>query len=213
MIWKFSLRDGGADPGSKAIAEGKLFVTDSYTGYEFCFAKGQTATTLQVGPESTVYGSSVMIQGTVKDLSSANQLYPACVSDESMTPWMEYCNINGVMPTNATGVEVELSVVDSNNNYRVIGTVTTDPYNDGRFSMAWLPEVPGEFTVYANFKGTESYWPSNAAFSFVVDEAPEQAPQPEAPVDNTMLMYGILAAVIVAIVIGLIAVFLVLRKH
>jgi hypothetical protein len=154
-----------------------------------------------------------VIEGTVKDLSSANQLYPACVSDESMTPWMEYCNINGPMPTNATGVEVELSVLDSNNNYRVIGTVTTDPYFDGRYSLSFLPEVPGEYTVYARFAGTESYWPSNdIATTFFVNEAPEQAPQPEAPVDNTMLMYGILAAVIVAIVIGLAALLIVLRK-
>jgi WD40 repeat protein len=214
LIWQFNARDGGADSGSKAIAEGKYFVTDSYTGYEFCFDKGQTALTLQVGPKSTVYGSSVEIEGTVKDLSSANQLHPACVSDASMEEWMEYCNINAEMPTNATGVEVTLSVLDANNNYRDIGTVTTDPYNDGAFHLAWKPEVPGEFTVYAKFAGTESYWPADLAMtSFVVDEAPEQPAQPEAPVDNTMLMYGILAAVIVAIVIGLIAVFLTLRKH
>jgi outer membrane protein assembly factor BamB len=212
VIWKFSLRDGGADSGTKAIAEGKFFVTDSYTGYDFCFGKGKTATTVQVGPKSSVYGSHVVIEGTVKDLSSANQLYPACVSDESMTPWMEYCNINGEMPTNATGVEVTLSVLDSNNNFRDIGTVTTDPYNDGFYTFDWAPDIPGAFTVYARFKGTDSYWPSNAASSFVAHEAP-QTVEPEAPVDNTMLMYGILAAVIVAIVIGLIAVFLTLRKH
>ncbi len=98
VIWKFSLRDGGADPGSKAIAYGKFFVTDSYTGYEFCFDKGRTVTTCEAPQTSAQLGTSVVIRGTVKDLSTANQLYPACVSDESMTPWMEYCNING--PTN-----------------------------------------------------------------------------------------------------------------
>jgi outer membrane protein assembly factor BamB len=211
VIWKFSLRDGGSDPGSKAIAEGKLFITDSYTGYEFCFDKGKTAATLQVGPESTVYGSSVMIKGTVKDLSPA-QPNTACVSDASMTPWMEYLNINGPIPTNATGVEVTLSVLDSNNNYRDIGTVTTDPYNDGFFSVAWTPEVPGKFTVYATFKGTNSYWSSNAATSFVVDEAP-QTVQPAAPVDNTPMFIGSTAAIIAAIAIVGIVVVLMLRKR
>jgi outer membrane protein assembly factor BamB len=211
-IWKFSMRDGGADSGTKAIAEGKLYCIDGYTGYEFCFDKGKTATTLQVGPKSSVYGSDVVIEGTVKDLSSANQLYPACVSDESMTPWMEYCNINGPMPTNTTGVEVTLSVLDSNNNYRDIGTATTDPYNDGFFTFAWKPDIKGGFTVYATFKGTESYWSSNTATSFVVAEAPAPTAAPAAPVDNTPALNGILAAVIVAIVIGLIAIFLTLKK-
>jgi outer membrane protein assembly factor BamB len=212
-IWKFSLRDGGADSGTKAIAEGKLFCIDGYTSYEFCFAKGKTVTTVEAGPKSSTYGEKVVIEGTVKDLSSANQLYPACVSDESMTPWMEYCNINGVMPTNATGVEVELSVLDSNNNYRVIGTVTTDPYFDGRYSLSFLPEVPGEYTVYARFAGTESYWPSNdIATTFFVNEASEQAPQPEAPVDYGTIIYATLGAVIAAVVIGLAALLIVLRK-
>jgi outer membrane protein assembly factor BamB len=207
VIWKFSLRDGAADAGTKAIAEGKLFICDGYTGYELCFDKGRTATTLQVGPKSSVEGSSVIIEGTVKDLSPANVLAPACVSDESMTPWMEYCNINGPIPTNATGVEVTLSVLDSNNNYRDIGTVTTDPYNEGYYNLACTPEVPGKFIVYATFKGTNSYWSSYAVSSFVVDEAPAPVAGPAAPVDYGTVVYGILAAVIVAIVIGLAAVF------
>jgi len=213
VIWKFSLRDGAADAGSKAIAEGKLLICDGYTGYELCFTKGQTATTISAPQTSAALGTSVVIRGTVKDLSSANVLAPACVSDASMTPWMEYCNINGPKPTNATGVEVTLSVLDSNNNYRDIATVTTDPYNDGFYTFAWTPEIPGAFTVYATFKGTDSYWPSNAASSFVVHEAPETPAGPAAPVDYGMAIYGILAAVIVAIVIGLVAVFLTLRKR
>ncbi len=102
-------------------------------------------------------------------------------------------------------------MLDANNNWREIGTVTTDPYNDGLYSLAWTPEIPGAFTVYADFKGTEGYYASNAASSFVVHEAPPTV-QPEAPVDYGNVIYGILAAVVVAIVIGLIAVFLTLSK-
>jgi outer membrane protein assembly factor BamB len=211
-IWKFSARDGACDPGTKAIAEGKYIVNDGYTGYELCFAKGRTATTISAPQASVPLEGAVVIRGTVKDLSPANTLAPACVSDESMTPWMEYCNINGPMPTNTTGVEVTLSVLDSNNNFRDIGTTTTDPYNDGFFTFAWKPDITGGFTVYATFKGSESYYASNAASSFVVNEAPAPVTGPEAPVDYGNAIYGILGAVIVAIVIGLAAVFLVLRK-
>jgi outer membrane protein assembly factor BamB len=211
VIWKYSARDGGQDSGSKAIAEGKFFMTDHYTGYELCFDKGKTATTVTASPKITSEGDTVLIEGTVKDLSPAQPGTP-CVSDASMTPWMEYLNINAAQPRNATGVQVTISVLDSNNNYRDIGTATTDPYHDGFFSFAWTPDIDGPYTVYANFEGTGSYWTSTAPAAFVVEPAQPAPETPTAvPVDNSLL-YGILGAAIAAIVIGLIAILLILRK-
>ena len=92
VIWKFNARDGGCDPGSKAIAEGKLFMTDSYTGYEFCFDKGKTATTVTASPKTSVEKDTVLIEGTIMDLSPAQPNTP-CVSDESMQAWMGYQNL------------------------------------------------------------------------------------------------------------------------
>jgi hypothetical protein len=40
----------------------------------------------------------------------------------------------------------------------------------------WKPDIPGKYTVYASFAGSESYWPSHAETSFGVDEAPEPEP-------------------------------------
>ena len=54
------------------------------------------------------------------------------VSDQSMTDWMEYLYMQQARPTDAKGVPVTLSVVDSNGNYREIGTTTT---SDGFFSF------------------------------------------------------------------------------
>ena len=70
------------------------------------------------------------------------------------------------MPTNFTGVTVVLSVVDSNNNCRQIGTTTTD--ENGAFSYTWTPDLTGNFAVYATFEGTNGYYPSSAESSFNV---------------------------------------------
>ena len=68
-----------------------------------------------------------------------------------------------------------MSVVDSNGNYR-IGTTTS---NDGFFNLNWKPDIEGQYTVYASFVGSESYWPSHAITSFVVDSAaPTASPYP-----------------------------------
>ena len=105
-----------------------------------------------------------------------------------------------------------LSVLDANNNYREIGKTTAN--SDGFFTFNWKPDIEGQYTVYASFAGSESYWPSHAVTSFAVDPAPAPAQTPAypTPVDNTGLLYGILGGVIAAIVIGLGAVFLSIRK-
>ena len=72
-------------------------------------------------------------------------------------------------PTDITGVPITLSVVDSNGNYRDIGTTTSDA--DGFFAFNWKPDIDGQYTVYASFAGSESYWPSHAVTAFAVDLA------------------------------------------
>jgi hypothetical protein len=71
--------------------------------------------------------------------------------------------------TDATGVPITMSVVDSNGNYREIGTTTSNA--DGYFALNWKPDITGQYTVYASFAGSESYWPSHAVTSFAVDPA------------------------------------------
>ena len=63
------------------------------------------------------------------------------VSDASMSSWMEYVYMQKPKPTNATGVPVTLSVIDSNGNYRHIGTTTSDA--SGMFGFTWTPDISG----------------------------------------------------------------------
>jgi hypothetical protein len=99
------------------------------------------------------------------------------VSDESMSPFMEYVYMQQPKPTNTTGVPVTINVIDSNYNFRQIGQTTTDA--NGHYSFAWTPDITGTYTVLASFGGSESYWPSTTETSFIVNSASTTAtPQP-----------------------------------
>ena len=88
-----------------------------------------------------------------------------------MSAWMEYVYMQKPRPMDVTGVEVVLSVLDDNSNFREIGKVTTD--SDGFYTLNWKPDIEGPYTLYASFAGSESYWPSHAVSSFAVDPAPQ----------------------------------------
>jgi hypothetical protein len=205
-----------------AIGDGYLISWNSFDNQIYSFGKGPTDTTVSASPKASVYGSSVLIEGTVMDKSGGTTQdvittrFPdglPAVSDESMETWMEYAYQQQIKPADATGVEVTIDVLDANGNYRNIGAVTTDA--DGFFSFDWQPDIEGKYTVIATFDGSESYYASHATTAFVVDPAPEATPEPtQAPAslaDQYMLPgIGIIVAAIAAVGIAIIA--LMLRK-
>jgi hypothetical protein len=164
----------------------------------------------------------ITITGTVTDLS-AGSLQDAiamnfpnglpCVSDESMTPFMEAVYEQQPMPTNITGITVTLSVIDSNNNCYDIGTTTTDL--SGTYGITWTPTIPGSYILYATFSGTDSYYGSTAQTYFYASEVPqataEPTPTPASPADLYFLPMSI-GTIVAIIVVGLVL-FLMLRKR
>ena len=116
-------------------------------------------------------------------------------------------------PTNATGVDVTISVLDANGNYRDIGTATSD--SDGFFSFNWTPDIEGKYTVYAAFTGSDSYWPSHALTAFNVDEAAPTTAATETQNQSMSDMYFIpaVAGIIVTIAIVGAIIILVLRRR
>ena len=56
--------------------------------------------------------------------------------------------------------EFNQSLLNSNGNYRAIGTTTTTA--SGFFSFNWKPDIAGNYTVTATFAGTQSYYGSSA---------------------------------------------------
>ncbi len=213
---------GWANPGTMALADGVLTYWNNYDHQVYAVGKGPSSTNVYISNDVVPSGSSVMIKGTVMDVSAGTQQqqqaarFPngvPAVSDESQSAWMEYVYMQKPRPTNATGVDVTLSVVDANGNYRDIGTATADA--DGFFNYNWMPDIDGTYTVYASFEGTESYWPSHAVTAFNIDPAPT-TPQPtETPasmVDQyfTTAIGGIIAAIVV---VGALLAVLMLRKR
>jgi hypothetical protein len=138
-----------------------------------------------------------------------------CVSDASMSQFMEAVYEQQPMPSNITGVTVTLYVLDSNNNYRAIGTTTTNA--EGTFGLTWTPDITGNYTVTAVFGGTGAYYGSSASTVFhagspTATQAPTATPANNLA-SNTTVEYGIVAIAIIIIIIGAVLSMLVTRKH
>ena len=202
-------------------ADGYLTYLNVYDMQIYTLGKGPSAMTVEAPMTAATLGQSVVIRGTVTDIATGTKQdeqaarFPfgvPAVSDASMSDWMQYVYMQKPRPTNTVGVEVTLSVVDANGNYREIGTTTS---NDGTFSLNWKPDITGQYIVYASFAGSESYWPSHAMTYFAVDPtAPTLAPT-EAPIQSNADIYFVPAVIgiIVAIAIGFAITILVLKKH
>jgi hypothetical protein len=183
------------------IADGYAVSLNYYDGRVYCFGLGQSETTVTAAPKVSTLGNSVLIEGKVTD-KAAGANGAAAVSDESMAAWMEYLYMQQPKPTNATGVEVRLDVLDANGNYRTIGTATTDL--SGAFSYAWQPDIPGKYTIYATYVGSKSYGSSSAETALQVDDAATPPPTPIADTTTPMTDTYVLAvgvAIIIAIAI------------
>ena len=185
--------------------------------------KGPSAITVEAPMISNELGKSLVIRGAITDISPGVKQtgltlrFPngvPVVSDESMSEWMRYVYMQFPRPSNATGVEISIDVIDANGNYRNIGKTTSD--SSGDFSYVWKPDIPGKYTVFATFTGSKSFYPSYSQTAFVVDEptAPQPTIQPvmASPPTEMYIAAGV-AAIIAAIAIGFAITILVLRKR
>jgi hypothetical protein len=164
-----------------------------------------------------------VIRGTVTDISAGTKQteqaanFPNGVpvsSDASMREWMGYVYQQQSMPTNFTGVQVTIDVVDSNGNYRNIGTATTD--STGMYSLSWAPNIAGNYTVVATFHGTNGYYPSWSETSFAVQEAAATSTPTEAPLasnTDTYILASTIATIVVLVIIGAILMMMVRKRQ
>jgi len=213
---------GGTGTSTSVLADGALVYYNYYDNQLYCISKGATKTTVSAPNLAAAFGQSVVISGTVTDVSAgASQTEQAmrfpnglpCASDESMAAWMEYVYMDQPRPTNFTGVTVTINVVDSNGNYRTIGTATTD--ENGHYCLVWCPDIPGKYEVTATFAGTKGYYGSSASTAFAVDE-PAATPTPVAtPAPSAADLYfipAIVGVIIAILVVGAVLALLVTKK-
>jgi hypothetical protein len=221
-IYQLTDATGEFGAGSFAIADGYTNFFNSYDSRIYTLGRGPSQTTVTVGPKSSTLGGNVVIEGVVNDVSVGLQTteiqgrfpsgVPVC-ADSSMTDWMGYVYQQLPQPADFTGVDVTISVLDSNNNPRTLGTVTTD--STGAYNLVWTPDISGNFTVFATFAGTNGYWPSKAETIFNMVEAPATpTPQPTAPptmAEQYFLPMSIII-IIAIVVVGALLALLLLRK-
>jgi hypothetical protein len=206
------------------FADGILTAWNLYDGQVYAFGKGPSGTTVTASPKVSMHGTNVLVEGTVTDQTATgrrnvNNLLefslkdtPA-ISDEDMQKWMEYKFMGQAKPVDAKGVEVVISVLDPNSNYYEIGRTTSDM--TGFYSMSFEPLVPGDYTIFAEFAGSNSYYSSQAETAINVMEAPAATPMPTPPPASVADMYLLpsVAGIIVAIVVIGIVIILMLRKR
>jgi outer membrane protein assembly factor BamB len=208
--------------GQMPIADGYWAALNTYDCQIYCFGQGPSQTTVTAPDLAAPFGTPVVIKGIVTDISAGTKQneqaarFPngvPAVSDASMSSWMEYIYEQKPRPTETTGVSVSIDVVDSNDNYRNIGTATTDA--DGMFICTWTPDIPGTYKVVATFAGSQGYWPSHAETAFTVMEEPTPTaaptPMPASNTDTYVTAFGI--GIIIAIVVVGAVLFLMFRKR
>jgi hypothetical protein len=199
--------------GTPIMGDSVIAMYNTYDQQVYAIGKGPSAATVTTPDVGLPLGGSVVIKGTVTDISPGLSEYritsrfpygvPA-VSDQSQGEWMKYVYAQFPKPVNATGVPVLLSVLDSNNNNYAIGTAVTDL--TGAFGFTWTPQIAGQYTVYATFLGSASYYPSNAQTYLNVEEpitvAPTAIPLKEASVTDTYFLPAVAIIVIAIVVVG-----------
>ena len=209
-----------------AIADGYLVTASDYDNLIYCIGKGPSGTTVSAPQNGITAGNSFTITGTVTDQSPGALAFAtkygltsgvAAVSDDSQEAYMMYLYEQQLKPTNASGVPVTISVIDPNGNLVNLGTATSDV--NGFYSFQVNPDMltagAGTYTVIASFAGSNSYGSSNAESAFTINSAaPTASPQPVAAQPPTdMYILGAAVAIIIAIAIVGIVLFITIRKR
>jgi hypothetical protein len=225
QIWTLSADDNGLGVGNPGggIADGYATFFNAYDNQIYVVGRGPSQTTVTAPSVGVTTATPITISGTVMDISAGTKQteqvadFPngvPCASDASMSQWMSYVYQQQPCPSNFTGVPVTISVLDSNHNTRTIGTAMTD--GSGSYSLTWTPDILGNFTVYANFAGTNAYYGSSAEAHFNAAAAGATPAPTAAPITGyatssdlmTYMVGGVIAIIIAIAIVGL----LMLRK-
>jgi outer membrane protein assembly factor BamB len=218
-IWTLNAYTGEFVAMSYAIADGYATFYNGLTNEIYVVGRGPSATTITASPKISVHSDTVLVEGKVIDTASGTMQdeqtarFPdgvPVVSDESMMEWMGYVYQQKPRPTDVTGVEVVISVLDPNNNCYEVARATSD--ENGMYSATFIPEVPGEYKLYASFEGTEGYWPSQAETAINVEEAPVATPEPTPVPQEPVGTYFTVSTILIIVAIAIVAILL-LRKR
>lgn len=221
-IWTL-LNDNNGGSTYGAMADGYNVFFNGYDERIYTVGRGPSQTTVSAPHAGLSFGQSVVISGTVLDISAGTQQTEqaaklpngvACSSDASMADWMTYVYMQQDLPSAFTGVDVAINVIDANGNYRIIGTATTDA--SGTYRLTWTPDISGDYTVVATFAGTNGYYGSYAEDGFTVMDAPAATPaataQPVA-VSEAYFIPAIAGIFVLIFIVLALLVFMMIKKR
>jgi hypothetical protein len=214
-IWKLNFY-GTCWGGKPVIGDSIIVALNLYDMRLYAIGKGPTQTTVETSNGCVPAGSTITIRGSVMDISSGTKdsnvalRFPhgvPAVADECMADWMQYVYMQFPRPTNVKGVWVKLDAINVYTGEVLdIGGTHTD--SAGFYTVSWTPPKEGLWKILATFPGSKSYYPSFAETSIAVTAAPAA---PAAPAYTTMDL-AIIAAVAIAIIIGIANLAIILRK-
>ena len=200
--------------GSPIMGDSVIAMYNSYDQRVYAIGKGPSATTVTASPKFPMEGGKIMIEGSVTDISPGTQEYAVtarfpngvpAVSDASQGEWMKYVYAQFARPSDIAGVDVTLTVVDANGNYREIGNATSS--SDGFYSLSWTPDIAGEYKVYASFDGSASYFGSHAETVFEVEQTaatPAPMPAEAVPPTDMYILSGVTAIIVTIVIVGIV---------
>ena len=224
LVWRINGAFRQSRWGGRAIIGDSIIATqDTYNQQVYAIGKGPSKLTVAAPNIGVPLGTSVIISGTVTDVSPGTQSDALklrfangvpVMSDASQSDWMLYVYKQFTMPSSAIGVDVTLSVVDANGNYREIGTTKTD--TSGTYALQWTPDIPGQYTIIAAFTGSGAYFGSFDQTSLGVD-APPVTPTPTIVADtlttaDMYLLPGIAGIIVAIVIVGVVLALLVTKK-
>lgn len=197
-----------------AFADGYIVGANGYDQQVYCFGMGTSETTVTA---TSGVGNVITIQGTVMDQSAGTKTIVEsgqfssvhAVSDVDMSEWMKYVYLQYPKPNDATGVSVKLTVKDISGNIVHSTQTTSDMF--GQFAVTWAPENQGLYSVVATFEGTKGYFPSSAETHISVGSASLYAENQINSEGLGSILYIAIAAI--ALIVGIIAIILALRKR
>jgi len=186
-IWQIDYRAGEWSTYA-IIGDSTIVVQNTYDQNIYAIGKGPSKTTIDIKNNVVDLGNSVLVEGTVMDVSPGTTnskialRFPdgvPAVADEYMTDWMYYVYNQFSRPTDAMGVEVRIQVVDPAGGYSWIGTTYSDSY--GNYAYSFIPQMKGLYTIIVSFVGSNSFFGSQETAYVQVDPAPPTITIPSYP--------------------------------
>jgi outer membrane protein assembly factor BamB len=200
--------------GRSIIGDSVIATMDVYDQQVYAIGKGPSDLTVTSSNAVTTTDSTVLITGTVMDISPGTEQdnlrfrFPngvPAVGDESQSEWMLHVYKGFEEPMRVTGIEITVYAYDGQD-VTDIGKTTSD--SRGRFSIAWTPDKAGDYEIWAYFEGTASFYGDDAKTEMKVLNAPAPAPEIETPPYE----WYIIGAAIAIIAVVIICTLLIIRK-